>query len=186
MACLLTDGIAQGCRGNAGGIKRILLANTINVTSYTPAADGATDEGAITAVAMELGTQFYEFIPNKQSSNYVENVQSSVPNGTVGFEQVLTMIFKKNEASLRNQVLILARAETYAIVEDYNGKYFVLGEANGLELTGGNSDSGTALADLNGWNVQLGGMESLPAREIFDTDKATTDAIIAALLIAAA
>jgi len=186
MDCLFTDGIAKGCRNNSGGLKRALIQNKSEITSFTPAIGGVTDEGAITAVVMESGAQFFEFIPNKMSSNWVENIQSNVQNGTIGYEQVLNLIFSKNEAAKRNQIKLLGQAETVVIVEDYNGKYFVLGEENGVELTGGNSGSGTALTDLNGWNVTLGGMEHYPAREIFVEDKATTDALIAALLVAAA
>ena len=181
--CILTSGIARGCKDNAGGIKRFLIQNTVEVESFTPAIGGTADFGAITAITMIGATSyFYEFIPNKQSSNYVENVQSNMANGTVGFEQVVTMVFAKNEATKRNQVKILAAAEVYVIIEDYNGKYFLLGEENGLELGGGNSGSGTTLTDLNGWNVQLNGFERHPAREIFDTNKATTDALVNALL----
>ena len=186
MACLLTGGIAKGCKDNSGGLKRVLIQNTSEITSFTPELASVADLGAITAITMEAGAQYYEFIPNKMSSNWVENVQSNIQNGTMGYEQVLSLIFKKNEASLRNQVLLLGQAEISVIVEDYNGKYFILGEENGLELTGGNGASGTALTDLNGWNIVLGGMEHYPAREILDTDKATTDALIAALLLPAA
>ena len=187
MACLLSSGIAKGCKDNAGGLKRILLANTTGASgtgvTFTPSI-GATADDIITSVAMGASAdKFYEFVPNKMSSNWVENVQSNVQNGTVGYEQVLTMIFGKNEATKRNQVKLLGQAEVYAIVEDYNGKYFLLGEENGLELTGGSSSSGTTLTDLNGWNVVLGGNERVPAREIFVTSKSATDALINALLV---
>lgn len=180
MSCLLTSGIAKGCRDNSGGLKRVLLANKINIDAIVP-VQGSTgipaDAGIITGITMAGSptTYFYEFIPNKMSSNWVENIQSNLQNGTIGYEQVLTLIFAKNEATKRNQIKLMGQAELVAIVEDYNGKYWMLGEINGLELSGGSSASGTALTDLNGWNITLTGMEHEPAREV-DED------IIAALI----
>jgi hypothetical protein len=178
MSCLLTSGWAKGCKDNAGGLKRVLLANKSDVVSFTEGQTGSLPEpsGEITAITMGAGAVFYEFVPNKMSSNWVENIQANTQNGTVGYEQVLTMIFAKNEAAKRNQVALLGQGEVYAIVEDYNGKYFLLGEFNGCELTGGSSSSGTALSDLNGWTLTLSAMEPEPAKEV-DAD------IIAALLV---
>lgn len=164
MSCLLTSGWAKGCKDNAGGLKTVLLANKSEVSSFTSAT------GSVSAITMGATTSvWYEFEPNKMSSNWVENVQANVQNGTVGFEQVLSMTFAKNEAAKRNQVLLLAQGEVYAIAIDYNNTYFLLGEFNGLELTGGNSSSGTALTDLNGWVLTLTGMEPEPAKEVVST-----------------
>lgn len=180
MSCLLTNGLAKGCRDNSGGLKRALITNSINIASIAPAQGSIVtpvDAGLISTITMSgtPATKFYEFTPNKMSSNWVENVQSNIQNGTIGYEQVLTLIFAKNEASKRNQIKLLGQAEMVVIVEDYNGKYFLLGELNGMELSGGNSGSGTALTDLNGWTITLTGMEHEPAREV-DAD------IITALL----
>ena len=172
MGCLLTNGIARGCRDNTGGIKRVLITNKTNIDTISPeqgATGSPSDEGEITSVDMELGTQFFEFKPNKLSSNWVENIQSNVQNGTIGYEQVLTLMFSKNEAEKRNQIKLMGQAEMVAIVEDYNNKYFMLGEVMGLELSGGSSASGTALTDMNGWNITLSGSEHEPAREV-DSD----------------
>jgi hypothetical protein len=169
MSCsLLTSGWAKGCKDNAGGLKRVLIANTIDVVSFTEGTTGslATPTGEITAITMDAGAVFYEFVPNKMSSNWVENIQSNAQNGTIGYEQVLTMIFAKNEAAARNRVSLLGQSEVYIIVEDYNGKYFLLGEFNGCELTGGSSSSGTALSDLNGWTLTFTAMEPDPAKEV--------------------
>lgn len=172
MGCLLTSGIAKGCRDNSGGIKRVLITNKLNIVSITPeqgAVGTPSDDGIIEAITMEVGSQFFEFAPNKLSSNWVENIQSNLQNGTIGYEQVLTLMFSKNEAEKRNQIKLMGQAEMTAIVEDYNNKYFLLGEKMGLELSGGSSASGTALTDMNGWNITLSGSEHEPAREVDET-----------------
>lgn len=170
MSCLLTSGIAKGCKDNMAGIKTVYLTNSINVTAISPVPDGTSpaDVGVIDTITMAASPNqyFYEFTPNKMSSNWVENIQSNVQNGTIAYEQVLTIILGKNEATKRNQIKLIGQAEVVAIVEDRNGKYWLLGEENGLELTGGNSASGTALTDLNGWSLTLTGQEHDPAREV--------------------
>jgi len=183
MSCLLTSGWAKGCKDNAGGLKRILLANKGDVVSFTEGvmagSPPSTDpSGEIITITMAALASWYEFVPNKMSSNWVENIQANTQNGTIGYEQVLTMIFAKNEAAKRNQVALLGQGEVYAIVEDYNGKYFLLGEFNGVELTGGSSASGTALSDLNGWTLTLSAMEPEPAKEVTSTAIATLDIVV--------
>lgn len=167
MSCLITSGWAKGCKDNAGGIKRVLLANKSEVTSFTEKTGSlGSGVGEIETITMSGSNTFYEFVPNKLSSNWVENIQANAQNGTIGYEQVLNMTFAKNEAAKRNQVQLLGQGEVYAIVHDYNNKYFLLGEYNGMELTGGNSNSGTSLTDLNGWVLTLSAMEPDPAKEV--------------------
>jgi len=173
MSCLLTAGISKGCRDNRGGIKRVLIANKEMISGLTPTSDN--DVTGITLISMNTNPltssayTFFEFLPNKMSSNVVENVQSNLQNGTAGFEQVLTLLFAKNNATLRNQVKLMAQAELVAIVEDYNSTYWYYGEFNGLELNGGNSQTGTALSDMNGWTLTLSGYEPYPARIVTDS-----------------
>jgi hypothetical protein len=49
-----------------------------------------------------------------------------------------------------------------AIVTDRNGNYWLLGSRNGLELTTGTSQTGTAMGDRNGYDVTFTGMEEIP------------------------
>lgn len=168
MACLITSGIAKGCKDSLGGIKTVYLANWTNVGTISPTYSTDTT-GIITGMTMSGGTKFYEFVPNKMSSNWVENVQSNVQNGTIAYEQVLTLMLGKNQAATRNQIKLIGQAEVMAIVLDRNEKYWLLGERNGLELSGGNGGSGTAMTDMNGWNLSLSGSEQFPAREIADS-----------------
>lgn len=168
LPCILTSGISRGCKDNSGGIKRVFLVNKSLVSTVTEGATPGLIE-TITMVSASPENKFFEFNPNKMSSNWVENIQSNLQNGTIGYEQVLTLMFAKNEAAKRNQIKLMGQAELVAIVEDYNTKYWYLGEQNGLELSGGSSNSGTALSDMNGWNITLTGNEHEPAKEVSST-----------------
>ncbi len=175
MSCLLTTGIAKGCRDNTGGIRSVYITNIENITATTPSPNNPglygtpgtpADVGVITGFTMVATKKFYKFVPNKTSSNWTETIQSNLQNGTIGYEQALKLIFAKNEAAKRNQIKLLGQGTLCIIVHDYNDKYWLLGEMNGLELASGTSSSGTALSDLNGWDITLQGMEHYPAREV--------------------
>lgn len=173
----LTSGHISGCINSSGGLKRALIANKSMIASFTPTI--ANDITGITSITMETNPltssayTFFEFEPTKMSSNVVENTTVNMQNGSGGWEQVITLIFSRNEAVLRNQVLLMLQSDLVVIIEDFNGIYHFYGEFNGLNLTGGNSGSGTAINDLNGWNIVLTGPSPYPARTV------TTDAITA-------
>jgi len=161
MACDLTGGIARGCRDSVGGIVEVYLGNY--PTGYTAQEWYNSTGGTIDGIS---GLSCYTFVPNKNSSNWVENVNSSLENSTIGYEQVLTLVFAKNQAATRNTIKLLGQANVVAIIRDRQEKFWMLGAQDGLELNGGNSQSGTALNDLNGWTITLTGMEPQPAEEV--------------------
>jgi len=161
MSCNLTSGISKGCRDNAGGIVEVYIGNY--PSGYTAQEWYTETEGNVSSIT---GLTVFTFVPNKNSSNWVENIQSSVENGTIGYEQVLTLVFSKNEATKRNQIKLLGQANLSVIIRDRNSKYWLLGAQEGMELNGGTSSSGTVLNDLNGWSITLQAKEPYPAYEI--------------------
>lgn len=162
MACNITSGIPSGslCRDTSGGINTVYFANFITGVTL-----GETSEGTIDTQT-GLTAKFYEVKPNKASSEYVENVQSSLENGTIGYMQELTLVLGKNEAEKRNLVKLLGQATTYIIIHTKSNKYFLMGETEGCELTGGNSATGKVTNDLNGWNLVFTSDNNEPAKEI--------------------
>ncbi len=161
--CGTIAGISRACRDNAGGVRKFYIATVADFNDVSFDEDGA---GTITGFTGTESLSAYTYSTNKNSSNFVENYQSSVENGTVGYEQVATLVFSKMEAAKRNQVLLLAQSDIIIIAEDRNGKYWLLGETEGVTLSGGNSQSGVALSDLNGYNLTFTGMEPSPAQEV--------------------
>jgi hypothetical protein len=163
MACLLTSGIAKGCKDSIGGLITTYIANKKEVTGVTP--DYLTDTtGLITGCTLSAATYFYEFEIPKVSSSYTDVPTAN--NYGCYFEQTLTIVIPKNAAAVRNKVQQLASGEYVVIVKDFNGKYFMLGEVNGVELNGGSGGSGTAAADLNGYTLTINGQSPIPVREV--------------------
>jgi len=178
--CLITGGIERGCNSNAGGIKRVLIQNKSEITAVTPALAGDTT-GQITNIALNTGGQFFQFDPTRDSCSFTQTSANDSKNGASAYDQLIVLAFKHNEASLRNKVMLLAQSLTLAIVEDRNGRYWLVGEEEGLE-TFAVANSGVVLTDLNGYTLEMKAPSVTLAREIYVTSKALTDAYIATLL----
>lgn len=154
----LTSGICRGCRDNVGGIKCFYAANVQDVNSITKT------NGIVTAIDCST---WYFFEPNKYSSNWSDTANVSVENGTNYYEQAMNVLFGKYEQSIRDTLEELASAELIVVVKDNNDNMWLLGdEDNGIILTGGSSNSGTAYGDFNGINLTFSRFCSEPACEV--------------------
>ena len=165
MACSnLTAGFTLDCNDSNGGIDKIFIANG-PVESITEAAGVVT---AITVGGSALTpSDFFEFEVPRQTSSFTETINASQENGTVFYDQALTMVFNKMEATKRNQILLMAEATSMVVVfKDANGKYFSVGLERGAYTTAGTATSGTAYADRNGYEITISGTEAAPSYEI--------------------
>lgn len=165
MACDITSGFTLGCRDNSGGIKNIyILSGSIDTVT-------GADVGLISDISGS-GT-FYKFELAKQTGDFTETINASVENGTVFYEQAVNSPFHKMQSATRNQIKVLAQNPALKIVVETNngqddgvGVLFLAGQQNGLTLSGGTGQTGTAFGDLNGYSLTFTGQEPLPASEI--------------------
>ena len=166
MACDITSGFQLGCRDNAGGVRKVYILGDAGaeITAVTTA-------GTFAEIDSMTGTgNFYEFELVKQTSTYAETINASLENGTVFYQQDLTLVFHKMEAEKRNQIKLLSQAPDLKVVfEDNNGKQFLLGQLNGLSVSAGTIGTGTAFGDRNGYEITLTGLEPEPAQELDGT-----------------
>ena len=165
MACSnLTAGFTLDCNDSNGGIDKIFIANGA-VDSITESA-GLISAITVAGVAL-TPSDFFEFEVPRQTSSFTETINVSQENGTVFYDQALTMIFNKMEASKRDQILLMAQATDMVVVfKDNNGKYFSVGVERGAYMSAGSSLSGTAYGDRNGYELTISGMEEAPSFEV--------------------
>ena len=150
MACAQTlSGIAKDCAANMGGIKAVYLANQGDVSDITVTSN------KVTGITMASSAKFkkYAFTPNTSSMS--SNYQVNLENSTKFVQTDLVLVFNKMETTKRVEVTALAQGELYAIVEDANGTFFLLGKDSPLILNAGDGLTGTARADRNGYSVTL-------------------------------
>jgi hypothetical protein len=159
-SCYTTSNICKGCRDSVGGIKQVYIVAGC-VTGVTTNADQE-----ILTVGATGGT-VYTYQVEKNTSHFVENIQASLENGTVVYNQQVNLVFLKLQQSTRNQIKLLAQNTNMKVfVETNEGSIFYLGEDFGMALSSGTAESGTAFADRNGYTLLLEGFEKEPAAKL--------------------
>lgn len=154
MSCsLITNGILANCDKQTPGIRRVYLANFNEVASYT-----LDPNGIVTAIAMTPGSpthtfKIFEFA--KETGSAGSTINSDIPNGVLSYTHTITMQFTKLEQSKRNTIALMALANLVAIVQTQDGKYWLFGKENGLQLSEGTSATGTASNDFSGYTLTL-------------------------------
>jgi len=162
MACSsLTAGIPKRCTSKMGGSYTFFLTEKSNVVL----ASGATN-GYIDSITMSGGTKFYEFVVSKDTCKVTDTFAPFAGNNGGLWNEVLSLNFSRNEASVRNQIKILVDKELIGIVKNNDGSWWYFGKERGLNLGTAVWDSGAAPTDINQWAITLVGAEVEPAYEV--------------------
>lgn len=170
MSCVsFSGGISKTCDNNIGGVIKLYITDFDNVLSVT--ASG----GTVSSITMATASSFYEFVFNRNSATYTEDLVKSVEAGSALFEQTLTVTIPKREVSKRNTLALLTQRDLAVIFEDANGLYWFPGKNEGLYLSESTSTSGTARADGSNYVITLKGFE-------VDRAEGVTGAIVPALV----
>jgi hypothetical protein len=166
MSCineLLNGGITLGCDPNTGGVRKIYITDSINVSSVTENADEV-----ITAIGMVSGTTYYDFQFNKNTSSYEENIEVNLENGSTVYNQSVNLVIPRREWQKRNTIALLAvgQKKLSIIVEDSNGLFWLFGRFEGMQVTEMTGGSGVVKTDLNGYTITFTGAEGVQAFEV--------------------
>lgn len=165
MSCLLNSGYDLGCRDNVGGVLKVYIGNFDPDVVYTIDANDCDVTGVTTS---GTASTYYTFEQEMESASFNQEGQYSTQNGTVFFDQQLTLMFHKNDCDLRNKLLVLSQANLSVIVVDQRGEAWLMGLQNGVRAISGNQVTGQAFGDMNGVNITLQGKEPVPAHRIPD------------------
>jgi hypothetical protein len=162
MSCALTTGFTLDCRQSNGGIEAVYfteLANK-NTTTFVSAS------GIITTFALLNSTKFFKYELRKKTGQLEQNIQVNNENGTVFYEQSLTIKLDKLEVNKRNEILLLAQNNLMVIVKDNNGTYWLMGETRGALLSAGKGSTGTAFGDMSGFELTFMAEEPELAKQV--------------------
>lgn len=167
MSCYISSGIALGCADGIGGIKKVYIAGGTGTTLGGVTGFTYNSDGAITGATAAANTTLYGFEVKRNTSSLAQNVTKSFENGTIFFEQVLTIVAFQYDQDKRNLLKILSQNDELQIIAiDQNDVQYMLGQVNGMYLSGGSAGTGTALGDRNGFEFVFTGQEKEPARVI--------------------
>lgn len=163
MACTcssnqISAGIAVLCDNNAGGIKRILVAELCNVQSTA-----VTTEGTVDSITMETGKQFWEINTQRLTASLEENETNNLDNGSKYYDQVLNIVLAKRDTAKRNAIKLMGagQKDLAFLVQDSNNYWWCVGFNEGLKLFTNTSGTGTKKEDLNGYTIQFTGQDSV-------------------------
>lgn len=168
MACNLTSGVALNCRESVGGLKTAYILDASGEAITVTEANGVVSALSVGATTItDVAVDMFEFEQVKQTANVVETVTASEENGTVFYQSVLSLVFNKLEATKLNALKVLAaNSKLVIVVEDNNGVLWMPGNTNGMVVSGGTSESGTAFGDRSGITVEFTGYHSAPMYQV--------------------
>ena len=153
MPCALSSGYALDCKDSSGGITEVYFIEKANVSSV------ATASGVVTGLTKASGKRFWKYELPKETGNFTNNPQVSTENGTLFFEQGLTIVINKLSAAVNTELKLLAQNVLIAVVKDNNNKFWMLGKERGVDMAASESGSGTAFGDRSGYTLNFTGKE---------------------------
>lgn len=147
MACssYTLSGLALGCKDSIGGIKKAWFAPT--------GVSVSVSQGVLNIDSEDIENfKVYNF--RKATGSMTSTLNTSETSGN-SFTTEVTLQFLKQETAKRVEIMGLLMNEMVGVVKDGNGKYWYLGYDYPIEATAGTAETGTAMTDLNGYNITI-------------------------------
>lgn len=176
MSCNITASIGLTCadqRQAAGVQRRFWLGNLSDLqdSAFTEGVDGY-----VTAISFEAYAGLYAFVGPKKGHSFSTPAQIEDGSNKMFLHQASIKLFSSNPTD-DEQIESLLTADLFAIFEDNNQEFFLLGGEQGMEVTDIQRTTQTDTGDT-AFNISLQGVsKNLPLR-VFDTDYATTKALL--------
>lgn len=156
------------CTNGKGGIKSVILFPVANASGITLTANAIT--------AMTVTGEVFQYKLKSNLSSYTSPIRVNKDNGTLWYEQSLSMVLASDTKELRAEIHLLAQNEVMCLVEKADGTYVALGVGEGLQVADGSEyTSGVLKSDRNGHVIALTGLENDEVPDV-------ADAIITTLL----
>ena len=174
MACVLTTGRTEPCRDSIGGNKAIYIMD-FEEDAFTIVAGEAT---AINAAVTEVFK--YELLAD--TNTFVETATTDGNTNNTTYEQVSTVVLKKQDLATRNELDIVSKGRPVVVIQGRDGSYKVQGLSDGTVVTGDNQ-SGGAKSEFNGYNRTFTSTETSPAPYLDSATITTFLALVSATVI---
>jgi hypothetical protein len=164
MACEISHGRVEECKDSVSGLKAIYIINYDDLNEDNATFDTGTtdeeDELVSWQPAAPLSMYKYEL---KSTANALNTtINASRDNGTTFFSQELVVNLKRQDVVTHKQVKLLAYGRPRIIARSMTDQFFMLGFAQGCDVSAGTIGSGAALGDFNGYQLTFTAEEELP------------------------
>jgi hypothetical protein len=182
MATLLA-GIPRETLKSVGGIMEVYVTELGNISGTTTVTNG------VAAFHTNGAAMFKKYVLSKDGGSKFGSVQTgNIANGTNSYENTVTLVFKRNQVSKRNELKVMAANELVAVVNDNDvanisttggtvGNLYVIGlqfnnNVGGCDVTSGTMDTGALFGDANSLTILMRALESTPPLGISVADYA--------------
>ena len=147
-------GITFDCNANLAGIKKVWMTYYDDV-EFSAATDYSKHQ--VSGFSISTGVSWYEYDFARNSSSLNSTLTKDDANGTRYYTNTLTIVFNKLEAQKHLEVMALAAEKLAVIVEDNNGKKWLLGQDSYVSGVSEEVGTGASADDRNGYNVTIEG-----------------------------
>ena len=147
MACNLTRGRLKGCREGIAGVKALYLANHDPAQTFTETSGELTDTGSALTI--------YRYDIKSGAGSFIENINVNIENHSVFYEQVATMTLFGLDKDDRAEFLLMAKADLFVFIEDFNGNIKLMGRQSGAFISAGEDSVGRNPGDRVGIEITL-------------------------------
>ena len=164
MSCEISHGRVEECKDSVSGLKAIYIINYDDLNEDNATFDTGTtdeeDELVSWQPAAPLSMYKYEL---KSTANALNTtINASRDNGTTFFTQELVVNLKRQDVVTHKQVKLLSYGRPRIIARSMTDQFFLLGFAQGCDVSAGTIGSGAALGDFNGYQLTFTAEEELP------------------------
>ena len=141
--------IAQDCRPNLSGIKKIAVAN------YVEGAFSKDDANPnlVTLEANGEGVNWTLYIPAKHTGSLTKTLTKNEQTGVLYYTNEVSATFNHMDGANGQAVDLLGQGRLMVVVLDGNGMNWVLGVDDWVSVSGITGQTGAAADDGNNWQI---------------------------------
>ena len=154
MSCEILSGRQDfSCKTSVGGLKNIYILQGFDAQLKA----NSTIANSIMTATTSANT-VYKFELLNDGNTFSEENEVSRSTGTSLFNPQGAIVIKRQDASTQTLLETLSKMRSQIIIEDHNGNLRIAGLENGVDFQI-STQSGGAMADLNGYNLTFSGKE---------------------------
>jgi hypothetical protein len=160
MSCDITSGRIEQCKDSISGLKNIFFANFDDLSESDTIAYDTDDQ--ITSWTPAAALTLYQYELKGEGNSLETTINSSRSNGTTFFTQTLNIRLKRQDAVARKNVKLLSFGRPRIICQTMSNQFFLLGFAQGCDVSSGTVSSGENMGDFNGYSLTFEAQEQDP------------------------
>lgn len=166
MSCEISHGRVEECKDSVSGLKAIYIINYDDLNEDSAVFDTTLDQedqlDTWTPVDTSTPLNIYKYELKSTANALNTTINASRDNGTTFFTQELVVNLKRQDVVTHKQVKLLSYGRPRIIARSMTDQFFLLGFAQGCDVSAGTIGSGAALGDFNGYQLTFTAEEELP------------------------